>query len=244
VCQPPQACCLFGNACQDLDVTTCLGGGGAPQGAGSTCATVSCTAAQACCMPDGTCADRRPAGCVANGGTPQGQGTACATANCPGPEACCMPDGSCTDSLATDCTAAGGSPRGAGTTCATENCAVALKPGYVPNGATRAGNPLRVVKAAAAGDLTLTWDTSCSASATDYAIYEGTIGTWYSHSGLACSTANALTFTVTPAAGSHYYVVVPLTTTDEGSYGMDSRGNERPVAATGACRPTQLLGCN
>ncbi len=73
------------------------------------------------------------------------------------------------------------------------------------------------------GDLTLVWQTSCSQGGEDYGIYEGTIGTWYSHNAIDCNDgAPALTEEVTPAGGDRYYLLVPHSQTkEEGSYGTD-----------------------
>ena len=46
---------------------------------------------------------------------------------------------------------------------------------------------------------------------------------------------------VTFAAGDRYYLVVPHTA-DEGSYGLDSGGAERPVGSA-TCVAAQSLGC-
>jgi hypothetical protein len=109
----------------------------------------------------------------------------------------------------------------------------------------RPGVPLTVAKATAPGDLDLAWSDSCSPTHADYAVYEGSIGTWYSHSGLLCSTGDQLSATITPGTltDDRYYLIVPTTATEEGSYGLDSNGTERPPAATGACRPAQVLTC-
>jgi hypothetical protein len=79
------------------------------------------------------------------------------------------------------------------------------------------------------GDLTLVWPTSCSEGAVDYGIYEGTIGTWTSHTIKDCDDdPPALSEEVTPAATSNYYLVVPQNDVEEGSYGLATAG-ERPV---------------
>jgi hypothetical protein len=80
----------------------------------------------------------------------------------------------------------------------------------------------------APGQLDLAWAPSCSAAATDYAVYEGTLGNWYSHDPLLCTTGGASTATLTPGAGDRYYLVVPESDVREGSFGTDSAGIERP----------------
>ena len=94
------------------------------------------------------------------------------------------------------------------------------------------------------GDLTLSWPPSCSSGAVDYAIYEGTIGDFGSHAMKDCSDDGSdLTEEIVPQAASSYYLVVPLGDSDEGSYGVDSDGVERPTAAPAdRCLPSQALG--
>ncbi len=119
-------------------------------------------------------------------------------------------------------------------------CIPASAPGHVPDGRFVAGTPLTIAKNASdPTQLDLFWGASCSA-ATDYSVHEGTIGSWYSHNALACSTSGVLTATVTPSPGDMYYVVVPLNAIAEGSYGTDVFGNERPPSPSG-CRAQQVL---
>jgi hypothetical protein len=93
------------------------------------------------------------------------------------------------------------------------------------------------------GDLTLTWTASCSEGANNYGIYEGTLGTWYSHSLEDCDdTPPALTEEVAPAAGSNYYLVVPQNGAEEGSYGLANFG-ERPVGAVQCISPQSVTPC-
>ena len=111
--------------------------------------------------------------------------------------------------------------------------------GRVPDGTT--GSPLRVSRHSGdASRIDLSWSASCGAEGTDFAVYQGTIGIWYDHAPMLCSTSGTRTATVTPAAGNHYYLVVPLSVTLEGSYGTNSSGLEIP-ASTGACRAVQDL---
>lgn len=110
-------------------------------------------------------------------------------------------------------------------------------PGAVPDGDAVPGVPLLVDKRP--GQLRLDWSASCNSAAEDYGVYEGTIGTWYSHVAIQCSSSGAL-FTLIPLpAGNRYYLVVPLVTPAEGSYGTDSNGTEIPQA-TLACRASAV----
>ena len=87
------------------------------------------------------------------------------------------------------------------------------------------------------GAMSLSWSPSCAPSGPDYSIQEGTIGTWYSHSPRVCGTSGALSATLMPASGDHYYLVVPVLADYTGSFGTSSGGVERPdgeVPCTGA----------
>ena len=246
-CAPEQgACCVvspFGTSCFDGGDAECATRGGTFLGLGTSCVTVSCTATQACCASDGTCADLTPTACTATGGALAGARTACATTSCPQPgEACCFFDGHCEDRTVASCTAAGATPQGAGTRCGTSACPGPL-PGWVPDGGSRPGTPLRVAKGGPT-DIELTWGASCSPTHSDYTVAEGVIGRWYSHVSIICATFDALRATVTPVPATAYYLVAPLTPSEDGSYGVDSLGRERPVPSpASACRTTQVLGC-
>ncbi len=112
---------------------------------------------------------------------------------------------------------------------------------YCVNGAAAGGIPgsvdgLQVTKNGA--ELALVWNPSCSVDASDYAVYEGTLGDWTSHMPLMCTTGGAVSIPVTPASGSVYYLITPRNTTVEGSYGTDSQGFERTTSAA-ACMAAQ-----
>jgi hypothetical protein len=106
-------------------------------------------------------------------------------------------------------------------------------PGRVPDGDVLLGSLLRIGKSGA--NLVLSWGASCSDSANDYTVHQGTLGTWYSHHAVACTTNSVPSTTVPPGPGSSYFLVVPVTDDAEGSYGSDSAGRERPSSAA-ACR--------
>jgi hypothetical protein len=108
--------------------------------------------------------------------------------------------------------------------------------GRVPDGIT--GAPLQVCRNLS--QLNLTWGASCGAAATDFAVYEGTLGSWYSHAPLLCSTSGATSATVPPSSGNRYYLVVPVSATKEGSYGTRSTGLEIPQS-TSPCKASQDL---
>jgi hypothetical protein len=91
--------------------------------------------------------------------------------------------------------------------------------------------------------IILTWGSACGSSAsTDYEVYEGTIGSWYSHTARYCSTNSALTSSFAPPAGNWYYLVAARNGPAEGSYGTDSSHVEIPQASN-ACVPQQLALC-
>ena len=113
--------------------------------------------------------------------------------------------------------------------------------GRVPDGGDLPGTPLTVTHAAGS-DLTLTWGASCSAGDSDYAVYEGSLGSFPSHTPLLCTTRGETTATITPGAGNHYYLIVPNNGLREGSYGVGSSGSQRPPA-NAACLPQAHLSC-
>ncbi len=108
-------------------------------------------------------------------------------------------------------------------------------------------NNFRLTKSG--GNLAMTWgNATCPTAATtrDYGIYEGAIGSWYSHNtAKSCTTGGVTNATVTPGGGNQYYLVVPNNGAYEGNYGTDSAGVPLPVSSS-ACRPDwkQALGCS
>ncbi|MFQ5767050.1 MAG: matrixin family metalloprotease [Acidobacteriota bacterium] len=116
--------------------------------------------------------------------------------------------------------------------------------GLVPDGGTA---PPLLLAPAPGGLITFTWGGSCSAGATDYAIYEGSLSALHSGvwdlSPLTCSAGTDLTQTVAPSPGARYYLVTALTGAAEGSPGWSSSGAPRPASAT-ACLPQEAPGCS
>jgi hypothetical protein len=98
------------------------------------------------------------------------------------------------------------------------------------------------VDKAAGGAIALSWDGSCSASDSDFEIYEGQLGDFGSHSPRTCSTGGATTAEITPSSGGRYYLVVPRSADHEGSYGVDGQASERAASAQ-ACVPQQFASC-
>jgi hypothetical protein len=120
-------------------------------------------------------------------------------------------------------------------------CGCAVLDTGVPFGA--GGRVAGLAVARSGANLSLSWSPSCSASDTDYAVYEGTLGSFTTHHSVVCSTSGATSATIAPSAGNAYYLVVPRTASKEGSYGRRSGGTERPPAAS-ACVPQQPSGCS
>lgn len=116
--------------------------------------------------------------------------------------------------------------------CTSENGA-----GRVPDGASVGGTPLTMGKSGP--DVSLSWGASCVASDSDYEVYEGTLTDFSSHVSRTCSTGGATAWTLTPAAGSRYYLVVPRSVDREGSYGVDGAGAARAAAGL-PCLPQAL----
>jgi hypothetical protein len=109
-------------------------------------------------------------------------------------------------------------------------------PGTVPTTITLGKAP--------AGDIIVNWAASCADGATDYGIYEGTIGTWYSHTLKDCNDAGGdRTEQITPAAGNRYYLVVANNFQAEGSYGQATSGAERPVGTAVCITPQVVTAC-
>ena len=75
----------------------------------------------------------------------------------------------------------------------------------------------------------------------DYGIYEGSLGSWYSHTRIDCADATPkLSEEVTPGAGNRYYLVVAHNGAEEGSYGIDGASGERPLG-TAVCASAQEI---
>ena len=114
--------------------------------------------------------------------------------------------------------------------------------GAVPDGDEVPGTMLSVNKSLL-GRLRLSWGASCLAGDTDYEVYEGTIGGLFDdHAPAFCTTSGATTsLPFLPAPGNTYYLVVPINTSAEGSYGRDSAGIERDKGSDD-CDLPQVIG--
>lgn len=107
------------------------------------------------------------------------------------------------------------------------------------------GEPLLVAKSGG-GAVTLSWGESCRASDSDYAIYQGTLGSLpvYDHVKLVCSTGGARQRNIaSPAGGDLYWLVTPRNQLREGSLGKSSAGVERPQPAGLQKCLTRMFDC-
>lgn len=102
----------------------------------------------------------------------------------------------------------------------------------------REASALQIGKAPG-GKLQLGWTASCLGTDWDYDIYEGFIGSFTTHTRHTCSTVGNNSATITPNAGSVYYLVVPTDGTTTGTYGLDTSGSERTAGST-ICTTQQL----
>ncbi len=118
--------------------------------------------------------------------------------------------------------------------CLEARVGVVPPPGQIPD--ALAGRELRLMKGTG-GAINFSWGASCSAAATDYALYEGTLGTFTDHASATCSSGGSLGITATPAGGNRFFLVSALTAGEEGSLGAASNGTPHPRALT-PCRAT------
>jgi hypothetical protein len=147
-------------------------------------------------------------------------GLSCADFDCAGGELACA--GDCLGFDTSGCTGCAG-----------------VGAGRVPGGRSDPGAPLLLTKAG--GDLALAWAPACG-SVTDYAVYEGELGLPASAVSSQCSTGGLTETTLTPSAGSRFYLVVATSDGAEGSYGLRADDTERPAAAS-PCFPQSLGAC-
>ena len=115
-----------------------------------------------------------------------------------------------------------------GPDCSTE---VVIAGGEVPDGTQLDERPIQFRRLPGnSGEFRMMWNASCGPNDEDYAIYQGIVGDFTSHAPLTCTTGGAEVIVMTPAAGNLYYLVVPLTVTREGSYGLDGDDDPRPAS--------------
>ncbi|MBN2381392.1 hypothetical protein JXQ70_00780 [bacterium] len=117
-----------------------------------------------------------------------------------------------------------------------------VSPGRTPNGNDVTGTVLTITKSMTTlGNMDLSWGVSCLSTYTTYSVHEGTLGTgFYNHTNINCDTGGATSLSMTIPSTDRYYLIVPLNTQFEGSYGIDSSGTQRPVS-TVPCRIYQYV---
>jgi len=103
-------------------------------------------------------------------------------------------------------------------------------------------NNLLISKSGA--NLVMNWSAPSNPCITsNYGVYRGSLPwTSYNHASLTCTTGGT-TYSASAGTGSYYYLVVAQNTGNEGSYGTDSSGTQRPNAAV-PCLPQQVGSCN
>jgi hypothetical protein len=228
----PEACCLPAGACQEIPASECLSLGGLSQGAGSNCLTANCPE----CVVDDDCDD----------------GVFCTLDTCDPIVRSCFQtafDSVCQDGLfcngAEQCDALTGCTPGpipcdSGSCNEANNICPGTEAGSLPDGNRVQGTPLTVARSGA--EILLSWGASCTLTDDDYAVYEGTIGSFPSHDERVCSTGGEQEVTLSPGNGNRYYLVVPRNLASEGSHGRTSDGEERPTGAS-TCLTQQLAFC-
>jgi len=90
--------------------------------------------------------------------------------------------------------------------------------------------------------LDVNWGPACG-TASDFGVYEGVLGSWYSHQAIACTTGGVLSATIAPSPGSRYYLVAPMHESLEGSCGSASSGAPRPVPTASCLATVNTAGC-
>jgi hypothetical protein len=109
----------------------------------------------------------------------------------------------------------------------------------VPAGWVATDTPLLLDKASEVR-IQLNWGPSCLAGDVDYEVYEGQLGDFASHAPQTCSTGGMTDTMFAPASGDSYYLIVPTSTTSEGSHGRSSDGMERSQGTDPCLR--QVIG--
>ncbi len=112
-------------------------------------------------------------------------------------------------------------------------------PGPVPIGEHTAGVPMTVLRGASPDDIIVDWQPTCDAE--NHAIYFGSLADFASYIEAECTVGMTGNWSGTPPGGDLFWVVVGVNGSNEGSYGEDSGGLERPDAGGAYCGYTQDL---
>ena len=103
----------------------------------------------------------------------------------------------------------------------------------VPGEVSGSGSPTPLLVEKNRSTTTISFEDRGSTST--YSVYQGTIGSWYSHTGLVCSQSpppagGSRRIDVTPESGDRYFLVTAATLCGEGTSGYSSAGVERTPA--------------
>jgi hypothetical protein len=99
--------------------------------------------------------------------------------------------------------------------------------------------------AAPGGSVLLEWGGPCNDSDVpnqDFAVYHGLLGEFSSYQSLTCTTGRDGSYLAAGVPDGSFFLVVPMTSVSEGSYGRDSSGVERSAAAA-SCKPQDIGSC-
>jgi hypothetical protein len=91
----------------------------------------------------------------------------------------------------------------------------------------------------------LEWGAPCNDATTpaqDFAVYRGAIGEYADYSSLTCTTGGETHHLALDVADDSFFLIVPSTSANEGSYGLDGAGEQRPPAQL-ACRAQAVADC-
>ncbi len=145
-----------------------------------------------------------------------------------------------------DCVGLGPSGSGgiADFSCSPKFAAMVInKPDSAPGEVPASGTPLLVAtNQLDSTHLDFSWGVACGDNVSHYGIFEGVLGDFASHGSLLCGVTGTTASDLTPSEGNTYYLLVPYSSADaeEGSYGTDSSGLERPRGAN-PCQANQDL---
>ena len=102
------------------------------------------------------------------------------------------------------------------------------------------GSALHVREGVSPGSVVLSWGVPCNDATVpnqDYAIYQGTLGSWSTLTSITCSTGNANSWVINTPGANRFWLVVPRTSSSEGSYGRSSSASApRPRPPAGLRR--------
>jgi hypothetical protein len=95
------------------------------------------------------------------------------------------------------------------------------------------------------GSVLLEWGAPCNDGNVpnqDFAVYHGLLGDFADFASLTCSTGRDSAYLAAGPPDGSFFLVVPMTSVAEGSYGRDGYGVER-VPATAPCKPQSIGTC-